>query len=672
MKSFRYLILLICLWWMPSPPACAQTDSVFNISTLPAQGVLLNQDWKWQEGDNPHWAKPDFDDRHWPPIDPTNDIMELPQVRKANLGWFRLHFSLSDSISHQLALRLWQIGASEIYLDGKLIHRLGQLTSDPHTVKAFNPAGKPLSFPISPAPHHVLAVRYALQPDLTYTTIFLYENRAFKASLNTVERSVDQYHQTNDFERSSFRIGVVFILAILYLAFYLFYPVRLVNLAISVYGFLQTCVWALELYVRSQPRVDVQYPLHLVMFNLAVFNTVLILWAIYSLLEQPKGWGFKTLFLLGIFCMATGSFLYGWGWMIFAMFYLNVMNLAIMRVAILSIKQQRKGAWIILGGSMGFLVCWALFYLELLGFLPSLPIDAFSIAHLSIPIAVALYMGYESALTHRSLHHQLTEVERLSQEKQQLLATQNAMLEQQLVQQTNEVILERQLEEQRVSQLRSDFDRRVAEAEMAGLRSQMNPHFIFNCLNSIKLYAIENESEKASEFLTKFSRLIRMVLENSQSERVTLQNEMETLQLYMEMEAMRFKQKLSFRIDVAPDIDTKFLEIPPLLIQPYVENAIWHGLMHKSEGGTVQIEATLLEESLLQLTITDDGVGRARAAELKSKSASHRKSFGLKMTSERISLINQVYHSHTQVIIHDLMDSHGQPVGTEVVLQIPV
>ncbi|RKH77108.1 histidine kinase, partial [Corallococcus praedator] len=135
-----------------------------------------------------------------------------------------------------------------------------------------------------------------------------------------------------------------------------------------------------------------------------------------------------------------------------------------------------------------------------------------------------LYMGYKSAITHRSLHHQLTEVERLSQEKQQLLAMQNAMLERQLVQQTNEVMLERQLEAQRVSQLRSDFERRVAEAEMTGLRSQMNPHFIFNCLNSIKLYAVDNESEKASEYLTKFSRLIRMVLENSRSERVTLQN----------------------------------------------------------------------------------------------------------------------------------------------------
>lgn len=246
-------------------------------------------------------------------------------------------------------------------------------------------------------------------------------------------------------------------------------------------------------------------------------------------------------------------------------------------------------------------------------------------------------------------------------------------LQQQLAQRETDVLTKaHELEEQRVSQLRSDFERRVAEAEMAGLRSQMNPHFIFNCLNSIKLYATENDSEKASEYLTKFSRLIRMVLENSRSERVTLQNELTMLQLYADMEIMRFKQKLSFFVEVEPGIDANFVEIPPLLIQPYVENAIWHGLMHKSEGGSVRVRATQAREDTLQLTITDDGVGRARAAELRSKSASHRKSFGLKMTSERIALVNQLYQTRTQVAIEDLVAADGLPAGTEVVLQIPI
>ncbi|GAB3642811.1 hypothetical protein GCM10027423_34470 [Spirosoma arcticum] len=259
------------------------------------------------------------------------------------------------------------------------------------------------------------------------------------------------------------------------------------------------------------------------------------------------------------------------------------------------------------------------------------------------------------------------------EENQQLQQTHTVELERQLSQRETEVLTKaHQLEEQRISQLRSGFERRTAECEMAGLRSQMNPHFIFNCLNSIKLYATENDSEKASEYLTKFSRLIRMVLENSRSERVTLRNELDMLQLYADMEIMRFKQKLSFCVYVEPSIDAGFVEIPPLLLQPYVENAIWHGLMHKSEGGTVHVRVTQPHENLLQLIISDDGVGRARAAELKSKSASHRKSFGLRMTSERIALVNQLYQTDTQVTIEDLVDADGQPAGTEVVLQIPI
>ncbi len=259
------------------------------------------------------------------------------------------------------------------------------------------------------------------------------------------------------------------------------------------------------------------------------------------------------------------------------------------------------------------------------------------------------------------------------EENRQLQQMHTVELKRQLAQRETDVLTKaHELENQRVNQLRSDFERRIAEAEMAGLRSQMNPHFIFNCLNSIKLYATENDAEKASDYLSKFSRLIRLVLENSRSERVTLQNELAMLQLYADMEIMRFKQKLAFYVDLEPGIDARYIEIPPLLLQPYLENAIWHGLMHKPEGGTVHVRVTQPQENLLQLTITDDGVGRTRASELKSKSASHHKSFGLKMTLERIALINQFYQTHTQITIHDLVTADGQAAGTEVILQIPV
>lgn len=262
---------------------------------------------------------------------------------------------------------------------------------------------------------------------------------------------------------------------------------------------------------------------------------------------------------------------------------------------------------------------------------------------------------------------------RLEQENDRIRATYTEQLEQELAERTQELIAqERRLEEQRFHQLELAFEHQQAETKMTALRAQMNPHFIFNCLNSIKLYATDNEAAKASQYLTKFSKLIRLVLENSRSERVTLANELQALQLYLEMEAMRFKDKLRFSIEVASGIDTEFMEIPPLLIQPYVENAIWHGLMHKEAGGTVWIRVEQPQENLLQVTVKDDGVGRAKAVELKSKSATKGKSFGMKMTGERIALINQVYHTQTDVQIYDLTNVQGQPAGTEVVLRIPI
>lgn len=207
---------------------------------------------------------------------------------------------------------------------------------------------------------------------------------------------------------------------------------------------------------------------------------------------------------------------------------------------------------------------------------------------------------------------------------------------------------------------------------MTALRAQMNPHFIFNCLNSIKLYTLQNDADKASDYLTKFSRLIRLVLENSRSECVTLQNELDMLQLYADMEIMRFKQKLVFHLDIEPGTDVHYIEIPPLLLQPYVENAIWHGLMHKPEGGTVTVAVSQPQPNGLHIEITDDGVGRQRAGELKSKSAGSHKSFGMQVTADRIRMINQLYNIQTQTQIVDLIDPFGEACGTQVLLDIPI
>ena len=237
------------------------------------------------------------------------------------------------------------------------------------------------------------------------------------------------------------------------------------------------------------------------------------------------------------------------------------------------------------------------------------------------------------------------------------------------------VKLEAQLIKEKAEQEKkeTEFQHKLADVSMAALRSQMNPHFIFNCLNSIKLYTTQNDSVAASEYLTKFSKLIRLILENSRNERITLSSELAALQLYVEMEAMRFKEKLSYSFSVEKNVESDYIEIPPLLLQPYVENAIWHGLMHREEGGHISITVALQEEeSILEINIADNGIGRKAATILREKVAGKHRSYGMKATTERIALINQIYKTGANVVVHDLVDEKGQASGTRVCIQIPV
>jgi LytS/YehU family sensor histidine kinase len=243
---------------------------------------------------------------------------------------------------------------------------------------------------------------------------------------------------------------------------------------------------------------------------------------------------------------------------------------------------------------------------------------------------------------------------------EELKATQDQLVEQEKAALENELKLER-----------AAYQSKAIELEMQALRAQMNPHFIFNCLNSINRFILKNESEAASDYLTKFSKLIRLILQNSQAKTVTLANELEALGLYLEMEMLRFEDQFDYQITCHPQLEAEDLEVPPLLIQPYVENAIWHGLMHKEGKGHISIYLQGTEQMLI-CSIEDDGIGRKRAGELKSKSATKKKSLGMQITSHRLQLLRELYGRQPTVVVEDLVDAIGEACGTRVVVEIPV
>ncbi|MEO6330513.1 MAG: histidine kinase, partial [Ginsengibacter sp.] len=231
----------------------------------------------------------------------------------------------------------------------------------------------------------------------------------------------------------------------------------------------------------------------------------------------------------------------------------------------------------------------------------------------------------------------------------------------------NELKLQKSESEKKLA----EFQQQATDLQMQALRAQMNPHFIFNCLNAINGFILINESEAAAGYLTKFSRLIRMVLKNSQKKFISLSEELETLNLYLYMESLRFKDNFTYLIKCDDTIDTLSIFIPPLLLQPFAENAIWHGLAHKQEDRELLIELHV-EENILHCTITDNGVGREKAASLKSKSAEKNKSLGLQITRNRMKLLNNNLNGQPFFEINDLKDEWGNAAGTRVHLRIKI
>lgn len=208
----------------------------------------------------------------------------------------------------------------------------------------------------------------------------------------------------------------------------------------------------------------------------------------------------------------------------------------------------------------------------------------------------------------------------------------------------------------------ADLKARVSATEMKVLRLQMNPHFIFNSLNSVSDYIARHETHTAHYFLSKFAKMMRQVLEHSEKSEITLAEDLQVVETYIQLELMRLRNELSYEILVGPGIDPEVTMVPPLIVQPFVENSIWHGLSGKDRPGRISIRV-MKEGGMIRYIVEDDGIGRKAAG--KNGSAG-RRSMGLRITKDRLDIINQTKRSSAGVEIFDLAE------GTRVELRLPL
>lgn len=209
------------------------------------------------------------------------------------------------------------------------------------------------------------------------------------------------------------------------------------------------------------------------------------------------------------------------------------------------------------------------------------------------------------------------------------------------------------------------IEKQIFDLEQKALRLQMNPHFIFNSLNAIQNFVITNDTDKAVNYLAKFSHLMRMILANSIQSYIPLKDELKALSYYMELEKLRFDDKFDYTVHIDPAIDMEFIEVPPMLLQPYVENAIIHGLVHIEGKGTLIVRIRKKKDSLICM-VEDNGIGREKAIKLREQSGINRQPRGMIITQERLEILNKQRKKGFSVKVTDLKDEKGEAAGTRV------
>lgn len=317
----------------------------------------------------------------------------------------------------------------------------------------------------------------------------------------------------------------------------------------------------------------------------------------------------------------------------------------------------------IVGGGAYIILAMAALFLPLAGrrFLDQDPFLLFYIGVFTEQLVFAIGLAYKTKQIH-------TEMLQKSLEHQQIKERQNKQLEDKLSQKEKENLrMLAEAEEARVARLKFKFEQEIHHLHLISLQSQMNPHFVFNALNSIKVFLIEDEKAKAIYYLNKFSKLIRIMLDSSRVEKINLEDELAILELYVSLENIRFEEQIELNITNSQNVNLKEIMVPPMILQAFVENAIWHGLVLVTGLKKIDLEIEKIEDTV-RLMLRDNGIGREKSQQNVNRKSYKKDAMGLKINQERLEHFNKKYGCHYFFKINDLYDELQNPSGTEVEL----